>query len=126
MGGGQLESENLAIFCDFENLALGVEDARYAKFDIKLVIEKLLLKGSIVVKKAYCDWDRYKAFKAPMHEAAFEMIEIPHIRMSGKNSADIRLVVAALDSFGDAVCSAFFFALRFVLRALGSLRTRSS
>ena len=97
MGGGQLESENLAIFCDFENLALGVEDARYAKFDIKLVIEKLLLKGSIVVKKAYCDWDRYKAFKAPMHEAAFEMIEIPHIRMSGKNSADIRLVVDALD-----------------------------
>ena len=97
MAGGQLESENLAIFCDFENLALGVEDARFTKFDIKLVIEKLLLKGSIVVKKAYCDWDRYKAFKAPMHEAAFEMIEIPHIRMSGKNSADIRLVVDALD-----------------------------
>ncbi len=94
---GQPESENLAIFCDFENIALGVEDARYAKFDIKLVLERLLLKGSIVVKKAYCDWDRYKAFKSAMHEAAFEMIEIPHIRQSGKNSADIRMVVDALD-----------------------------
>ncbi len=93
----ELESENLAVFCDFENIALGVEDARYAKFDIKLVLEKLLLKGSIVVKKAYCDWDRYKAFKPAMHEAAFELIEIPHLRMSGKNSADIRMVVDALD-----------------------------
>jgi uncharacterized protein (TIGR00288 family) len=93
----EINSENLAIFCDFENIALGVEDARYAKFDIKLVLERLLLKGSIVVKKAYCDWDRYKAFKGPMHEAAFEMIEIPHVRMSGKNSADIRMVVDALD-----------------------------
>ncbi|MCA1798313.1 MAG: NYN domain-containing protein [Xanthomonadaceae bacterium] len=94
---GHDDSENLAIFCDFENIALGVEDARYAKFDIMLVVEKLLLKGSIVVKKAYCDWDRYKAFKTPMHEAAFEMIEIPHVRQSGKNSADIRMVVDALD-----------------------------
>jgi len=88
---------NMAVFCDFENVALGVRDARYAKFDIGKVLEKLLLKGSIVVKKAYCDWDRYKEFKAPMHEASFEMIEIPHIRMSGKNSADIRMVVDALD-----------------------------
>jgi hypothetical protein len=61
------------------------------------VLERLLLKGSIVVKKAYCDWDRYKAFKAPMHEASFELIEIPHVRQSGKNSADIRMVVDALD-----------------------------
>jgi uncharacterized protein (TIGR00288 family) len=88
---------NMAVFCDFENVALGVRDARYAKFDIGKVLEKLLLKGSIVVKKAYCDWDRYKEFKAPMHEASFEMIEIPHVRMSGKNSADIRMVVDALD-----------------------------
>lgn len=94
---GQPESENLAVFCDFENIALGVEDARYARFDIKLVLERLLLKGSIVVKKAYCDWDRYKSFKPAMHEAAFEMIEIPHLRQSGKNSADIRMVVDALD-----------------------------
>lgn len=87
----------MALFCDFENVALGVRDAKYEKFDIRPVLERLLLKGSIVVKKAYCDWDRYKGFKAAMHEASFEMIEIPHVRQSGKNSADIRLVVDALD-----------------------------
>src|SRR5690349_6524168 len=91
------EVTNMAVFCDFENVALGVRDANYAKFDIAKVLERLLLKGSIVVKKAYCDWERYKAFKAPMHEAAFELIEIPHVRQSGKNSADIRMVVDALD-----------------------------
>ncbi len=88
---------NMAVFCDFENVALGVRDAKYAKFDIGKVLERLLLKGSIVVKKAYCDWERYKEFKGPMHEASFELIEIPHVRMSGKNSADIRMVVDALD-----------------------------
>src|SRR3954468_10562662 len=90
---------NMALFCDFENIALGVRDAKYEKFDIGKVMERLLLKGSIVGKKAYCDWDRYKAFKAPMHEASFELIEIPHVRQSGKNSADIRMVVDALDLF---------------------------
>lgn len=88
---------SMALFCDFENVALGVRDANYEKFDIKPVLERLLLKGSIVVKKAYCDWDRYKGFKATMHEANFELIEIPHVRQSGKNSADIRMVVDALD-----------------------------
>jgi uncharacterized protein (TIGR00288 family) len=88
---------NLALFCDFENIALGVRDARYASFDMQLVLQKLLIKGSIVVKKAYCDWDRYKEFKPAMHGAAFELIEIPHVRQSGKNSADIRMVVDALD-----------------------------
>jgi uncharacterized protein (TIGR00288 family) len=88
---------SMALFCDFENIALGVRDAKYDKFDIGKVLERLLLKGSIVVKKAYCDWDRYKGFKAPMHEASFELIEIPHVRQSGKNSADIRMVVDALD-----------------------------
>ncbi len=88
---------NMALFCDFENIALGVRDVQYAKFDISKVLERLLLKGSIVVKKAYCDWARYKEFKAVMHEAAFELIEIPHVRQSGKNSADIRMVVDALD-----------------------------
>ena len=87
----------MAVFCDFENVALGVRDAKYAAFDIQKVLERLLLKGNIVVKKAYCDWDRYKEFKAAMHEAAFELIEIPHVRQSGKNSADIRMVVDALD-----------------------------
>ena len=91
------EVTNMALFCDFENIALGVQDAKYEKFDIGKVLERLLLKGSIVVKKAYCDWERYKSFKAPMHEASFELIEIPHVRMSGKNSADIRMVVDALD-----------------------------
>jgi len=93
----QHENNNMALFCDFENVALGVRDAKYEKFDVRKVLEHLLLKGSIVVKKAYCDWDRYKTFKPAMHEAAFELIEIPHIRMSGKNSADIRMVVDALD-----------------------------
>jgi uncharacterized protein (TIGR00288 family) len=91
------ETRNMALFCDFENVALGVQDAKYEKFDIGRVLERLLLKGSIVVKKAYCDWQRYKEFKAAMHSAAFELIEIPHVRMSGKNSADIRMVVDALD-----------------------------
>jgi uncharacterized protein (TIGR00288 family) len=93
----QPEITNMALFCDFENIALGVRDAKYAQFDIRKVLERLLLKGSIVVKKAYCDWERYKEFKATMHEAAFELIEIPHVRQSGKNSADIRMVVDALD-----------------------------
>ncbi|WP_202865582.1 NYN domain-containing protein [Pigmentiphaga sp. H8] len=91
------ENVSMALFCDFENVALGVRDAKYERFDIKLVLERLLLKGSIVVKKAYCDWDRYKGFKATMHEANFELIDIPHVRQSGKNSADIRMVVDALD-----------------------------
>ena len=93
----QADITNMALFCDFENVALGVADAKYSKFDIDKVLERLLLKGSIVVKKAYCDWDRYKSFKGAMHEASFELIEIPHVRMSGKNSADIRMVVDALD-----------------------------
>src|ERR1700747_129011 len=91
------ETSNLALFCDFENIALGVRDARYEKFDITRILERLLLKGSIVVKKAYCDWERYKEFKPSMHYAGFELIEIPHVKQSGKNSADIRMVVDALD-----------------------------
>jgi uncharacterized protein (TIGR00288 family) len=94
---GKPKTQNMALFCDFENVALGVRDAKYAAFDIQKVLERLLLKGNIVVKKAYCDWERYKEFKAAMHEAAFELIEIPHVRQSGKNSADIRMVVDALD-----------------------------
>jgi len=95
--GSSSDNISMAVFCDFENVALGVRDANYEKFDIKPVLERLLLKGSIVVKKAYCDWERYKGFKSTMHEANFELIEIPHVRQSGKNSADIRLVVDALD-----------------------------
>ena len=91
------ETTTMAVFCDFENVALGVRDAKYDQFDIGKVLERLLLKGSIIVKKAYCDWERYKQFKADMHQASFELIEIPHVRQSGKNSADIRMVVDALD-----------------------------
>jgi uncharacterized protein (TIGR00288 family) len=93
----QSDTRSMALFCDFENIALGVREAKYAQFDIGKVLERLLLKGSIVVKKAYCDWERYKDFKPAMHAAAFELIEIPHVRQSGKNSADIRMVVDALD-----------------------------
>jgi uncharacterized protein (TIGR00288 family) len=91
------DTHNIAVFCDFENVAIGIREANYPDFKIRPVLERLLLKGSIVVKKAYCDWDRYKEFKRDMHEAAFELIEIPHVRQSGKNSADIRMVVDALD-----------------------------
>src|SRR3954463_8035531 len=95
MADGQ--DRSMALFCDFENVALGVRDERYDKFDINRVLERLLLKGTIVVKKAYCDWESYKEFKTVMHGASFELIEIPHLRQSGKNSADIRMVVDALD-----------------------------
>src|ERR1017187_7986633 len=87
----------MAVFLDLENIALGALDANYPRFEIQKVLERLLLKGHIVVKKAYCDFDRYKVFKRDLHEAAFELIEIPHLRQSGKNSADIRMVVDALD-----------------------------
>src|SRR5262245_54508574 len=87
----------MAVFLDLENIALGARDAHYPRFDIQKLLERLLLKGYIVVKKAYCDFDRYKEFKRDLHEAAFELIEIPHVRQSGKNSADIRMVVDALD-----------------------------
>ena len=87
----------MAVFLDLENIARGAQDARYPRFSIQKVLERLLLKGHIVVKKAYCDFDRYKEFKRDLHETAFELIEIPHLRLSGKNSADIRMVVDALD-----------------------------
>ncbi len=88
---------NLAVFCDFENVALGVKDARFPAFDWSLVLARLLDKGKIIAKRAYCDWDRYKSAKKGLHEAGFELIEVPHVRYSGKNSADIRMVVDAMD-----------------------------
>ncbi len=90
-------TSNMAIFADFENVAIGAEKAKYERFDISKVIERILVKGSVVVRKAYCDWGRYEKFKRAMHEANFELIDIPHVRQSGKNSADIRMVVDALD-----------------------------
>jgi uncharacterized protein (TIGR00288 family) len=91
------EIQNMALFCDFENMVLGSRNAKLTEFDIRKVLERLLVKGDIVVKKAYCDWQNYKDFKKSMHEAAFELIEVPHVSQSGKNSADIRMVVDALD-----------------------------
>ena len=91
------DTRNFAVFCDFENVAIGLKEGKHPEFKIRPVLERLLLKGSIVVKKAYCDWERYKEYKRDLHEAAFELIEIPHVRQSGKNSADIRMVVDALD-----------------------------
>jgi uncharacterized protein (TIGR00288 family) len=93
----RIADATMAVYLDLENIALGARDANYPSFDIQRVLERLLLKGHIVVKKAYCDFDRYKEFKRGLHEAAFELIEIPHVRQSGKNSADIRMVVDALD-----------------------------
>jgi uncharacterized LabA/DUF88 family protein len=87
----------MAVYLDLENIVLGAQDAHYPKFDVQKVVERFLLKGHIVTKKAYCDWGRYSEFKRSLHEAAFELIEIPHVRQSGKNSADIRMVVDALD-----------------------------
>jgi len=87
----------MAVFLDLENIAIGAQEAHFPKFDIQKILERLLLKGHIVVKKAYCDFERYQEFKRGLHEAAFELIEIPHVRQSGKNSADIRMVVDALD-----------------------------
>ncbi len=89
--------QNMALFCDFENMVLGARNTNSPEFDIRKVLERLLVKGDIVVKKAYCDWQNYKDFKKSMHEAAFELIEVPHVSQSGKNSADIRMVVDALD-----------------------------
>jgi len=87
----------MAVFLDLENIALGAQYAQYPPFSIREVLERLLLRGHIVVKKAYCDFERYKSFKRDLHEAAFELIEIPHLSQAGKNSADIRMVVDALD-----------------------------
>jgi uncharacterized protein (TIGR00288 family) len=93
----QESDATMAVYLDLENIVIGAREAEFPALDIRKVIERLLLKGHIVVKKAYCDFDRYKDFKRSLHEAAFELIEIPHVRQSGKNSADIRMVVDALD-----------------------------
>jgi uncharacterized protein (TIGR00288 family) len=87
----------IAMFCDFENIALGVRDSEISKFDITLVLERLVEKGKIIVKKAYADWERYSDYKRPFHEAAIELIDIPQKYYSGKNSADIKMVVDAMD-----------------------------
>jgi uncharacterized protein (TIGR00288 family) len=91
------QERKIAMFCDFENIALGVRDSEISKFDITLVLERLVEKGKIIVKKAYADWERYSDYKRPFHEAAIELIDIPQKYYSGKNSADIKMVVDAMD-----------------------------
>ncbi len=93
----RMHESKIALFIDFENIAIGVTEAKHKKFDIQLVLERLLEKGKIVVKRAYCDWDRFPDYKRELHEAAIELIEIPGRKYSGKNSADIRMVVDAMD-----------------------------
>lgn len=91
------EERKIAMFCDLENIALGVRDSEVGKFDIELILERLLEKGKIIVKKAYADWERYSEYKRPFHESAIELIDIPQKYYSGKNSADIKMVVDAMD-----------------------------
>jgi hypothetical protein len=87
----------IALFLDFENLALGVREAKYKTFEISKVLARLVEKGKIVYKKAYADWEAYGKYKKPFHEAAIELIEVPRKSYSGKNSADIRMFVDALE-----------------------------
>jgi len=96
-GGREPEERKIAMFCDLENIALGVRDSEVKRFDISLVLERLLEKGKIIVKRAYADWERYSEFKVAFHEAAIELIDIPQRRYTGKNSADIKMVVDAMD-----------------------------
>jgi len=91
------EERKIAMFCDLENVALGVRDSEVKRFDISLVLERLLEKGKIIVKRAYADWERYSEFKIAFHESAIELIDIPQRRYTGKNSADIKMVVDAMD-----------------------------
>jgi uncharacterized protein (TIGR00288 family) len=93
----RMAESKIALFIDFENIAIGVTDAKYKKFEINLLLERLLEKGKIVLKKAYCDWDRFPDYKRELHEAAIELIDIPARKYSGKNSADIRMAVDAMD-----------------------------
>ena len=97
MASTSQDEQRLALFMDFENIAIGVRDAHYRKFDVNLVLERLLDKGKLLVKRAYADWSRYSDYKRSFHEAAIELIEVPQKSVGGKNSADIRLVVDAMD-----------------------------
>ncbi len=102
------DERNIALFCDLDNIVLGVRDSEINKFDIHLVLERLLEKGKIIVKKAYADWERYSDLKREFHEAGIELINIPQRRISGKNSADIKMVVDAMElSFSKAHLDTF-------------------
>ncbi len=92
------DETTLAVFADFENLALGFQKGQASqRFDIQKVLERLLEKGKVLIKKAYADWGRFSSYKQELHDAAFELIDIPKRGQTGKNSADIRLCVDAMD-----------------------------
>ncbi|HSR69540.1 MAG TPA: NYN domain-containing protein [Acidobacteriota bacterium] len=87
----------IAVFVDFENLALGVRDMNWGDFQVEMVLRRLLEKGRIVFKRSYCDWRRYRSAQREFHKQGIEMVDIPQSKMSGKNSADIHMVVDAMD-----------------------------
>ena len=91
------EDQKLALFIDIDNVIIGLRESGHPKFDVKLLLSRLLDKGKIIIKKAYADWSRYAEYKRAFHESAFELIDIPQHKMTGKNSADIRMVVDAMD-----------------------------
>lgn len=93
----QHSEPTIAVFVDFENLALGAEQSNKGRFQIDAVMKRLLERGRIVFKRAYCDWNRFQKFMREFHMLGFEMVDIPHSSASGKNSADIRMVVDAID-----------------------------
>ncbi len=93
----RLAERKIAVFIDMDNVVLGARDAKFARFEIGLVLDRLVEKGDLVVKRAYADWTHHPAYKRALHEAAVELIDIPESRMTGKNSADIKMVVDALE-----------------------------
>jgi uncharacterized protein (TIGR00288 family) len=91
------EDRKIALFIDMDNVVIGVRDAKYDAFNIQLVLDRLVEKGDIVVKRAYADWTNHPAYKRALHEAAIDLIDIPESRRTGKNSADIKMVVEAME-----------------------------
>ncbi len=91
------DTRNIALYIDLENVAIGVRDAHYKPFDIEIVMKRLLDKGNVVVRKAYADWSRYEDYRRSLHEAGVELLEMPGSKITGKNSADIKMVVDALE-----------------------------
>src|ERR1043165_2541054 len=94
---GSMAESKIELFIDFKKIATGLTDPKYKKYETSLLLERLLEKGKIVAKRAYCDWDKFPDYKRELHEAAIELIEIPGRSYSGKNSADIRMAVDAMD-----------------------------
>ncbi|MGE4620334.1 MAG: NYN domain-containing protein, partial [Planctomycetota bacterium] len=91
------QEHQIAVYVDLDNIAIGVKEAKIAKLDISKILDRLVEKGKITVKKAYADWTTWSQYKRPFHECAIELVDIPSRKMSGKNSADIKMVVDAME-----------------------------